>query len=170
MVTVLFAAASASGYSGVVRLVQWCVIAFIFLFFLRVVRAVWVEVRPVGPRRGRVAPPPPVADGRAPRTKGRSKGPLLLEVVEPTDRAGHRFDVDDEITLGRSPSCGIAMTYDVYASTVHARIFRDGSRISVEDLGSTNGTFVNSERVSKPTRLGRGDLVQVGGTVFQVTK
>ena len=161
---------SSTGYSGAVRLVQWCVIALIFLFFLRVIRAVWVEVRPAGPRQGR-SNPRPMADSRpaAPPPR-RGKGPLYLEVVEPADRSGQRFDVDDELTIGRSPGCGIATTYDIYSSTLHARLFHQDGRLYAEDLGSTNGTFVNSERIVKPTKLGRGDLLQVGATVFQVTR
>lgn len=162
---------AASGYSAPVRLVQWCVVALIFLFFLRVVRAVWVEVRPAGPRRARrpVAPPAAPLDEPLPPPR-RGKGPLLLEVMEPLERAGERVDVDGEMTIGRAPTCGIPTTDDIYTSTVHARVFREGGRVYVEDLGSTNGTFVNSERVAKPTKLGRGDIVQVGGTVFQVTR
>lgn len=163
---------ASTGYSGAVRLVQWCVIALIFLFFLRVIRAVWVEVRPAGPRQGRTNPRAAaeqrVAAGPPARRGG--KGPLHLEVVEPLDRTGQRFDLDDEVTIGRSPGCGIATTYDIYSSTVHARLFNQDGRLYVEDLGSTNGTFVNSERIVKPTKLGRGDLLQVGATVFQVTR
>jgi len=161
---------ASAGYSGAVRLVQWCVIALIFLFFLRVVRAVWVEVRPAGPRQGAGARSAPERRGAAAAPSRRQKGPLHLEVLEPSDRAGQRFDVDGELTVGRSPGCGIATTYDIYSSTVHARVFQQDGRMYVEDLGSTNGTFVNSERISKPTRLGRGDLLQVGATVFQVTR
>jgi pSer/pThr/pTyr-binding forkhead associated (FHA) protein len=170
----LVAAAKAQSYSGVVRIVQWCVIALVFLFFLRVMRAVWVEVRPAGPRqvraeRRRAAREetraiPASAPGR------RSKGVLFLDVVEPEDRAGDRFSLDGETTIGRSPGCGIATTYDIYSSTLHARLFRDNGRVYVEDLGSTNGTFVNSERITKPTKLGRGDILQVGATVFQVSR
>jgi hypothetical protein len=164
---VLFAA----GYSGAVRLTQWCVVALIFLFFLRVIRAVWVEVRPAGPRHGRSNPRPMgeplVVDGPSSR---RGKGPLVLEVIEPADRAGQRFDVEGELTIGRSPGCGISTSYDIYSSTVHARLFRQGGGLFVEDLGSTNGTFVNSERIAKPTKLRKGDLVQAGATVFQVTR
>ncbi len=161
----------ATGYSGAVRLAQWCVVALIFLFFLRVIRAVWVEVRPAGPRHGRSNPrsmaDPRVGAGAAP---GRGKGPLALEVIEPLDRAGQRFEIGDELTIGRSPGCGISTAYDIYSSTVHARLFHQDGRLFVEDLGSTNGTFVNSERITRPTKLGKGDLVQAGATVFQVTR
>ena len=163
----LFGAATGPGYSGIVRLVQWCVIAFVFLFLLRVIRAVWVEVRPAGPRQARVSnrPAPRV---EAPARRGR--GPLYLDVVEPVDRAGQRFDIGEELTIGRSPASGVPTTYDIYSSTTHARLFQQDGRLYVEDLGSTNGTYVNSERIAKPTRLGRGDLLQVGGTVFQVSR
>jgi FHA domain len=165
------AALATTGYSGAIRIVQWCVIALIFLFFLRVIRAVWVEVRPAGPRQARssqravseqrvAAEPPP----------RRGKAPLYLEVVEPSDRAGQRFELDEEVTIGRSPGSAIATTYDIYSSTLHARVFRHDGRVYVEDLGSTNGTFVNSERIVKATKLGRGDLLQIGATVFQVTR
>jgi pSer/pThr/pTyr-binding forkhead associated (FHA) protein len=169
----LLGAAGGTSYSGVIRLVQWCVIALVFLFFLRVIRAVWVEVRPAGPRQTRgdrrraareerlAAAPPP----------GRRRGKeLVLEVIEPQDLVGQRFEVDDEVSVGRSPGSGIATTYDIYSSTLHARLFRRDGRLWVEDLGSTNGTFVNSERITKPTKLGRGDLVQVGATVFEVSR
>ena len=62
------------------------------------------------------------------------------------------------------------MPDDVYTSTVHARLFRHNDQLWVEDLGSTNGTFVNSERITQAVRLGKGDLLQVGSTVFEVTR
>lgn len=165
----LLAAAAGPSYSGVVRLIQWCVIAFVFLFFLRVIRAVWVEVRPAGPRQARTSnrAGPARAQAAPPR---RGKGPFYLDVIEPVDRAGQRFDIGDELTIGRAPGCDVATGYDIYSSTTHARLFQQDGRVYVEDLGSTNGTFVNSERIAKPTRLGRGDLLQVGGTVFQVAR
>lgn len=168
----IHATLAATSYSGAVRIVQWSVIALIFLFFIRVIRAVWVEVRPAGPRHSRSNPRPPVAEPRAAaeRPPRRGKGSLYLEVVEPSDRKGQRFDLDGELTIGRSPGSGIATTNDIYSSTLHARLFSRDGRIYVEDLGSTNGTFVNSERIVRPTKLGRGDLLQVGATVFQVTR
>ena len=95
---------------------------------------------------------------------------LSLKVVEPADHLGQTFDLDDELTVGRSPGCGVPTTYDAFSSTLHARLFRRGDQLWVEDLGSTNGTFVNSERINKATRLARSDLLQVGATVFEVTR
>ena len=171
---------SSPNYSAIIRPLQWLVIVLIFLFFLRVVRAVWVEVRPAGPRQTRrerrraerqAAEPPPeespvVTNGAVPKRKK----PLYLEVLEPQDHAGRTYDLDEELTVGRSPGCGVSTSYDVYSSTMHARLYRRGNQLWVEDLGSTNGTFVNSEQIAKPTKLARGDLLQVGGTVFEVTR
>ena len=161
--------AATTNYSAIIRPLQWLVVALIFLFFLRVVRAVFVEIRPAGARQTR-------ADRRRLRREERGEDAprrrrsLFLEVIEPADYQGRTFDLDDELTVGRSPGCGVPTTYDTYSSTLHARLFRRGDQLWVEDLGSTNGTFVNSERITKPVRLGKGDLLQVGATVFEVTR
>ena len=77
-------------------------------------------------------------------------------MIEPADHVGQTFDLDDELTVGRSPGCGVPTTYDAYSSTLHARLFRRGDQLWVEDLDSTNGTFVNSERITSghPSRPG----------------
>jgi pSer/pThr/pTyr-binding forkhead associated (FHA) protein len=169
--TVLLSAST--DYSAIVRPLQWLVIVLVFIFFLRVVRAVWVEVRPAGPRQTRADRRRAAREeeralaGPLPR---RRKKQLFLEVLEPADQAGRTFDLDDELTIGRSPGCGVPTTYDVYSSTLHARMYRRGGQLWVEDLRSTNGTYVNSERITKPSKLARGDLLQVGVTVFEVTR
>ena len=157
----------ATNYSAIIRPLQWLAVALIFLFFLRVIRAVWVEVRPAGPR---AEPGGRRGAERAPPPRRRDRRTLALRVVEPVARAGQRFDLQDETTVGRSPGCGIPTTDDMYSSTLHARLFRERDHLWVEDLGSTNGTFVNSERIGRPTRLVKGDLLQVGGTVFEVVR
>lgn len=165
----------ATDYTAVVRPLQWLVVALIFLFFLRVIRAVFVEVRPAGAR-------PTRAERRSKRVMERRQRParvgaprrgdkqLLLEVLEPRDQEGKTYELDGEMTVGRSPGCGIPTSYDVYSSTIHARLFPSGNQLWVEDLGSTNGTYVNSERIARATRLVKGDLVQVGATVFEVSR
>jgi pSer/pThr/pTyr-binding forkhead associated (FHA) protein len=162
-------------FSVVVRILQWAVIVLVFVFFMRVVRAVWVEVRPAGPRQSRaerraakVAQVPEVESPPEPRRP--KKKQLFLEVLEPAEYQGLTYELDDELTIGRSPGCGVPTTYDVYSSTLHARLFRRADQLWVEDLGSTNGTFVNSERLTKPSKLMRDDILQVGATVFEVTR
>ena len=185
-VSTVLLGATGTNYSAVVRLLQWVVVALIFLFFLRVVRAVWVEVRPAGPRQSRrdrrrearaveAAAVAAGAAGGAPRCprpshRSRDESSSSWRCIEPQEQAGRTYELDDELTIGRSPGCGVPTTYDVYSSTLHARLYRQGSQLWVEDLGSTNGTFVNSEQITKPTKLAKDDLLQVGGTVFEVTR
>jgi hypothetical protein len=161
--------------NAVLRIMQWGVIVLIFLFFLRVIRAVWVEMSPATIRKTRserrqerrqqrsAARPPD-------RPRERRRRQLYLKVVQPDAEAGRTYDLDDELTIGRSPGCGVAMPGDIYTSTLHARLFRRNDQLWVEDLGSTNGTFVNSEQIKQAVRLGKGDLLQIGSTVFQVSR
>jgi pSer/pThr/pTyr-binding forkhead associated (FHA) protein len=161
--------------NAVLRLMQWGVIALIFLFFLRVIRAVWVEVSPATVRKSRserrqdkrqdkVAARPARTEAKLKRKQ------LYLRIIEPPQHEGQTFDLDDELTIGRSPGCGVPTPDDIYTSTLHARLFRKNDQLWIEDLGSTNGTFVNSEKISQAQRLGKGDVLQVGSTVYEVAK
>ena len=162
--------------NAVLRIMQWGVIALIFIFFLRVIRAVWVEMSPATIRKPRSvrrqerreerAAVRPAAEARPPRRRRQ----LYLKVIQPPEHAGRAYDLDDELTIGRSPGCGVAMPEDIYTSTLHARLFRRNDQLWVEDLGSTNGTFVNSEQIKQALRLGKGDLLQIGSTVFEVSR
>lgn len=151
------------------RVLQWGVIALIFLFFLRVLRAVWVEVSPATIRKSRSERRKDRVAARPPRAEPNRKQ-LFLRIVEPTAHEGQTFDLDDELTIGRSPGCGVPTPDDIYASTVHARLYRQKDQLWVEDLGSTNGTYVNSEKITHARRLGKGDVLQAGSTVFEVTR
>ena len=165
-VAILFAT---QNLNAVLRLMQWGVIALIFLFFLRVIRAVWVEVSPVTVRKSRSERRQEKVEARPPRAASKRKQ-LYLRIIEPPQREGQTFDLDDELTIGRSPGCGVPTPDDIYTSTLHARLFRQHDQLWVEDLGSTNGTFVNSEKITQARRLGKGDVLQVGSTVYEVAK
>ncbi len=162
--------------NAVLRVMQWGVIVLIFLFFLRVIRAVWVEMSPATVRKPRSVRRQERRDQRAVAKPVEAAAPprrrraLYLKVVQPPDHAGRTYDLDDELTIGRSPGCGVAMPDDIYTSTLHARLFRRNDQLWVEDLGSTNGTFVNSEQIGQALRLGKGDVLQIGSTVFEVSR
>ena len=155
--------------NAVLRVMQWGVIALIFLFFLRVIRAVWVEMSPTTIRRSRAERRQEKVEAKPPRPAAKRKQ-LYLRVIEPSEREGMTFDLDDELTIGRSPGCGVPTPDDIYTSTLHARLFRRNDQLWVEDLGSTNGTYVNSEKITQSLRLGKGDLLQIGSTVFEVSR
>jgi pSer/pThr/pTyr-binding forkhead associated (FHA) protein len=58
---------------------------------------------------------------------------------------------------------------DTYASQIHARLFARDGQLFVEDLGSTNGTWMNRQKVSGPVVMKRGDTLKVGNTVMELT-
>jgi pSer/pThr/pTyr-binding forkhead associated (FHA) protein len=155
--------------ANLLRALEVFLVALIWLFFFRVIRAVWVEVRPPRPRLARRQPNTQAAT-QAPHPRSRQKGPnLRLRVVEPEAARGQVFEIPDEVTIGRAVGCGVRMD-DAYTSNIHARLYRRDGSIWVEDLGSTNGTWLNAERVASPKKLGRGDILQIGGTVFEVAR
>ena len=90
--------------------------------------------------------------------------------MKPKERKGATFAIGNEITIGRAPNCTIMIPDDTYVSQLHARIYiRDGKPF-VEDLGSTNGTFLNRDRLSKTMPLHRGDKLQIGQTVLEIVQ
>ena len=143
-------------------------LALLYLFFLRVLRAVWAELRPPAPAPPS-APPTP-ARRRDPAPQGRRrKGAGHLVIVAPADQKGRSFDLNGELTVGRAAGCQVALE-DNYVSQLHARVFTRDGGVWVEDLGSTNGTYLNDQRVSAPLALRRGDQLKVGSTVMELKR
>lgn len=75
--------------------------------------------------------------------------------------------LDQEIVLGRAASSDLDLDDD-YASSRHAKIWRDAQGFVVEDLNSTNGTYVNGQRITQPTRIAPGDIVRIGRSQMQL--
>ena len=83
--------------------------------------------------------------------------------------AGQEIPLEQELVIGRSTPGQGSLGGDSEISRVHARVYRDASgQLMVEDLGSTNGTFVNGNRISSPTPLRGGDELKVGQTTLSV--
>lgn len=142
---------------------KYAFLALLFLFLARVMRVVVLELRA------------PVLAGATPATpaagSGRGAKPgARLRILEPAARKGETYPLNEELTVGRGGGCGVVIPDDQFVSTVHARLFRRGGDLFVEDLGSRNGTFVNGQQVQAATRLKRGDRVQFGETVGEVLR
>ncbi len=91
-------------------------------------------------------------------------------VLEPADQYGQSFELGDELTVGRAIGCGISLPDDTFVSTLHARVFRRDGSLFVEDLGSTNGTFVNDRPVTGTVAFHKGDRLQVGKSVLELSR
>ncbi len=144
-------------------ILKLCLLVLLYLFFLRVLRAVWAEVK--GPKA--VADPTPSRRERRRSNSGRRNGQAQLRVVDPAEQRGRSFTLDVEVTVGRAAGCQVTLD-DTYASSLHARLFTRDGQFFVEDLGSTNGTYLNRKKVSGPMVMKRGDQLQVGSTVMEL--
>ena len=146
-------------------ILKFCFLALVYLFLWRVVRVVLLELR--APALAEAAGGGAARSAPAPRAE--RKG-ARLRILEPPEQQGEIYPLGDEITVGRGGGCGIVLTADQFVSTVHARMFRRGGDVFVEDLGSRNGTFVNGERVTTARQVRRGDRVQFGQTVAEMVR
>ena len=149
---------------AVLTLLKLCFLGLLYLFVVRVVRAVELELSWGRPSGGGVRSRLP---GRGPSRPAAAR-PYRLRMVEPS--TAELFPLSEEVTIGRAPGCSVPLADDTFVSQLHARIFvRDGQPY-VEDLGSTNGTFVNRARLTQTVPLQRGDRLQVGQTVLEVVQ
>ena len=73
------------------------------------------------------------------------------------------------MTIGRAPECELLID-DTYASSQHARLFGKNGTWYVEDLGSTNGTFVNDQKLAAPAMVQPGDRIRIGTTVLELRR
>jgi hypothetical protein len=93
----------------------------------------------------------------------------LVVLKSPALEAGEEIPVDSmPVAIGRGGQNEIPLDGDEFASAQHARFESKRDGLWVEDIGSTNGTFVNGARVTTPRRLTKGDIVRVGQTDFRV--
>ena len=129
---------------------------------VRATPAVAAAAPPASPARGgapTAAAPPAPARSRASRLVV-SEGPLRGTTLPLSSSA---------ILIGRAPSCTLVLDDD-YSSSRHARIFPSGDQWILEDLGSTNGTFIGAQRVTTPTPLTPGVQVRIGQSVVELQR
>ena len=147
----------------VLLILKYVFLAVLYIFVARAVRAVMVELRPAAAPAG--------VSSSSPKTSSRKakKAPRRATIVEGASSSGKTFELGQELTIGRAEKCHVILD-DTYVSQIHARIFARGDSFFVEDLGSTNGTYLNRKRVAGPTELQRGDRIKIGKTVLEMRK
>ena len=145
------------------NLLKIFLLLLLYLFFLRVLRAVWAEVNPP---KAVEAPKPRRERGRR-ATPGRKGGAPVLRLVAPAELKGRTYEIGAETTIGRAAGCQVTID-DSYASQLHARVFQKDGQVYVEDIGSTNGTYLNRKKVTGPMVLQRGDQLQIGNTILEL--
>lgn len=146
----------------IVTTLKFLFLALLYLFIARSVRVVYLDL--VGTRTRQ-----PQRGARKP-VGGRRRGtPRFISITQP-DLPMRTLSLDtDEIVFGRTEDCDIALE-DTYVSSRHARLFQKEETWFVEDLGSTNGTYLNRVKVTAPSPLAVGDEIRIGKTIVEVRK
>lgn len=146
---------------AVLDILKYFFLFLIFLFLARAVKAMLLEIS--GPRAPRVAAAP--APGAAPAGRPAVRPPDRMVVSAPGTKP-RSYDLDDELIIGRAAKCHVVIG-DSYASQVHARVFRRQDSVYLEDMGSTNGTYLNRRKVTAPLVVNRGDTARIGKTEME---
>jgi hypothetical protein len=150
-------------------------LAVLYLFLLWVSRSALRDLRGRGDSGWHAASPS--AGGASPdatglhsaSTVGRvdltRRAPRLVVARAPGHDPGMIYDLDGSLVLGRGDRAEIRLE-DPFASSSHARVYEQAGSLVLEDLGSTNGTYLNEELLDTPRPLHPGDHVRIGDSEF----
>ena len=108
------------------------------------------------------SPPPPPKRTKRPRGE-----PRVLVITQGSQTGQSAALADGVIMIGRGADCQIILDDD-YVSTRHARVVSAENGIYVEDMGSTNGSYVNGQRITAPTTITMSDTVRIGKTILKL--
>ena len=146
----------------VLQLSRGLLLVMLWLFVYLVLRALKTDVF------GNVGMRPAPKDGRIGGFLGRGARGIRQLVVTHGALAGTRIALADQpVLLGRADSCTLVIDDD-YASNQHARLSPHGSDWFLEDLGSTNGTYLDRTRVTTPVKVAAGTPIRIGKTVIEL--
>lgn len=146
----------------VVQIFRFGFLALLWLFILVAFRVVRADL--LGGRTKRVSAP-----ARSVAARGRKAGrPLKQLRVTAGPLTGTRITLGDQtILIGRADDSTLVLTDD-FASSRHARLTQREGRWYVEDLGSTNGTYLDQQRVQGPLAVAPGQPIRIGATVIEL--
>ncbi|WP_018654311.1 FHA domain-containing protein FhaB/FipA [Actinomadura flavalba] len=152
-------------------LIKLAFLAVLWLFVIAAVGVIRADLfgSKAADRAARPRPERPSRAPKPPRAQRGGNAPTKLVVVQ-GERSGTVINLSDvPITIGRAPDATLVVTDD-YASTRHARIYAQDGQWIVEDLGSTNGTYLGRTKVSRPMPIPPGVPVRIGKTVIELRK
>jgi hypothetical protein len=144
-------------------------LAVLYLFLLWVVRSAMKDLSRAGPGAAAAEPvDPPNPRRRSPPLPDLRAGvePRLEVIAAMGHQPGTNLDVGEGATMGRSDGAEIRVD-DPFASSAHARIFQRGDFMYVEDMGSTNGTYLNGRQIRTPERLKVADVIRIGDSEYR---
>jgi FHA domain len=144
-------------------------LAVLYLFLLWVARSAMKDLARAGSGQAGVGPVEPPGPRRRNSTLPDLRAgvdPRIEVVAAMGHQPGTAFDVGSGATMGRSDSAEIRVD-DPFASSAHARIFPRGDFMYLEDMGSTNGTYLNGRQVKTAERLKVADVIRIGDSEYR---
>ncbi len=152
-----------------IQLMRFAFLALLWLFLYGMIRVIRLELRTAGAPRVPVPAKPKSKKARAAASEGRpGRGALSQLIVTEGSLAGTRVALTGKpILIGRANDSTLVLTDD-YASTRHARISENNGTWYLEDLGSTNGTYVGQSKVTGPLPLEAGVVIRIGKTAMEL--
>ena len=139
------------------ELLKFLFLALLYVFFIWVVIMSLLQLR---------KPKKPTRPSKKDKNEEAKSATTYLLTIAPQDTQGTEYPLEEEMFLGRDEECEITIS-DSFTSHRHARIFLEENTLYLEDLTSTNGTFVNGEKIEKPHLLEQRDRIQIGNTVLE---
>lgn len=124
-------------------------IAFLYLFLLAAIKT-GIGLVATGPRQAK-------------------KGLALRVTRGPRELTGISFPLAGPVVIGRSPDADLVIADD-FVSAIHAKIVPADDGFMLEDLGSTNGTRLNGQPVTRPLSIGAGDIIELGQNRLEVVR
>ncbi len=154
-------------------LIRLGLLALLWLFVFAALRVIRLDVYgPRVPKAARAATKreqAPAPKAPKPKPVGKAKLPRHL-VITAGALQGQTIELSDApVTIGRAPESTLVLTDD-YASSHHARLVPRDGQWHVEDLGSTNGTYLDKTKVTRPTPVPPGAKVRIGKTVLELRR
>jgi len=149
----------------VLSVLKYAFLALIYFFVYRAIRAVAIDIR----GRRESSRGTPRTEAITSRAKGQGKTPQVVVVKDDGGKKIATHRLGSAIQIGRADACHIKLD-DTYVSNFHARLYPQNGTWHVEDLGSTNGTYLNRQRVSGTVEVQSGDEVRVGKTTLELRR
>jgi hypothetical protein len=148
----------------VLQVLKYAFLALLYFFIYRAIRAVVVDLYGGRPRRKRGGEAKPA---RAARARGKAPTTVVVKTEDGRKLSSHKLT--SPLQIGRAEACHVRPD-DTYVSQFHARMYTRNGAWFVEDLGSTNGTYLNRQRLTSPAEVQAGDQVRVGKTILEMKR
>lgn len=150
-------------------LIRFGYLALLWIFVLAAISVIRSDMFGARLSRQEIAQERKARAKRQKPAKPRRGEPVQVAIVEGSNRGENVSLSEAPLLIGRGTDAAIRLDDD-YVSTRHARIAQSNGEWFVEDLGSTNGTYVGSRRITQPMALGVGTQVRIGKTVLELRK